>query len=194
MILARQWMDSLSRPARVIDIGGTQDFWETVGMAGSGDLQITLVNLEAERTDYPDIVSDAGDATNLEHYGDGSFDAAFSNSVIEHVGGPEGAAAMAAEIRRLTTRYYVQTPNKWFPIEPHYMFPGFQFLPHRAKVWLLQHLPLTWVGRIADREAAEHLAREVHLLSATDLARLFPDATIHRERFLGLTKSIIAIR
>ena len=35
---------------------------------------------------------------------------------------------------------------------------------------------------------------EINLLSARDLRRLFPDATIHRERMLGLTKSIIAVR
>lgn len=191
---AAEWMATLPRPARLIDIGGTQRFWETVGLAGSDELHITLVNLRAEPTDYANIASEAGDATALDQYADGSFDAVFSNSVIEHVGAPAGAAAMAAEVRRLSARYYVQTPNRWFPIEPHYMFPGFQFLPVRAKTWLLQHLPLAWVGRIPDRGEAENVAREVHLMSASDLARLFPDAAIERERILGLTKSVIALR
>lgn len=187
-------MDSLPRPARIIDIGGTQRFWETVGLAGSDDLHITLVNLRAEPTDFANITAEEGDATSLDRYADGSFDAVFSNSVIEHVGAPAGAEAMAAEVRRLSSRYYVQTPNRWFPIEPHYLFPGFQFLPVRAKTWLLRHLPLAWVGRIADPEEAERVAREVQLMSAADLHRLFPEATVERERILGLTKSIIAVR
>ena len=36
--------------------------------------------------------------------------------------------------------------------------------------------------------------REINLLSARELQRLFPDAEIHRERVAGLTKSIIAVR
>ncbi len=35
---------------------------------------------------------------------------------------------------------------------------------------------------------------EITLLAARDLRRLFPDAEIHREKVLGLTKSLIAVR
>ena len=194
MAAAQDWMETLPRPARVIDIGGTQRFWETVGLADSGDLHITLVNLEAEPTDHANIVSQVGDATRLVEHGDGAFDAVFSNSVIEHVGGRKGARAMAAEVRRLAPRHYVQTPNKWFPIEPHFLFPGFQFLPLRARAWLLRHLPLAWVGRIRDQDKAMEVADSVHLLGPSQLAGLFPDSRLQRERVLGLTKSIITVR
>jgi hypothetical protein len=38
------------------------------------------------------------------------------------------------------------------------------------------------------------LCREIRLLDVGEMKRLFPDAEIVRERFLGMTKSIIAIR
>ena len=49
-------------------------------------------------------------------FADDAFDMAFSNSVIEHVPDHE---AFSRELARVGRSYYVQTPNKWFPIEPH---------------------------------------------------------------------------
>jgi hypothetical protein len=69
-----------------------------------------------------------GDARSLE-LPDQSFDIVFSNSVIEHVGTWEDQHAFARETARVGKRYWIQTPNKHFPIEPHMNFPYFQFLP-----------------------------------------------------------------
>ena len=124
------------------------------------------------------------DGTRLP-FGDGEFDVAFSNSVVEHV--PSALQpALADEIRRVARRYFVQTPNRYFPIEPHYQFPFFQFLPERARRALNGRFTLGWQPK-GEWE-------EITLLGAGDLRRLFPDAEIHRERVLGLTKSLIAVR
>jgi hypothetical protein len=40
----------------------------------------------------------------------------------------------------------------------------------------------------------EHFLRDIKLLSYQDLRTLFPGARIIRERFLGMTKSLIACR
>ena len=100
--------------------------------------------------------------------------------MIEHVGGYTDQQRMAGEIRRVGRRYFVQTPNRYFPIEPHFLFPGFQFLPEsaRRRLWRLG-MPRT------PYEAIE-------LLDAAELRELFPDAVILRERAAGLTKSLIA--
>lgn len=125
-----------------------------------------------------------GDGTQLP-FTDTEFDIAFSNSVIEHV--PPGLqASFAAEIARVSTRYFVQTPNKYFPIEPHYQLPLFQFLPRRVRKALNRRFTLGWQPK--------GQWEEITLLSAGDLRRLFPDAEIRRERVLGLTKSLIALR
>src|SRR5687768_1689365 len=73
------------RPISIIDVGGTNRFWEQRGWAGRDDVQITLVNLEAEERKHANVHPTAGDATNLSDFADGSFDIAFSNSVIEHL-------------------------------------------------------------------------------------------------------------
>jgi hypothetical protein len=125
-----------------------------------------------------------GDGTRLP-FDDGEFEVAFSNSVIEHVS-VELQPAFAAEIRRVSHRYFVQTPNRWFPLEPHYQFPFFQFLPERVRRALNRRFTLGFQGR-GEWEP-------ITLLSAADLLRLFPDAVIHRERALGLTKSLMAVR
>jgi SAM-dependent methyltransferase len=109
---------------------------------------------------------------------DGSFDVAFSNSVIEHL--PVGRrSAYAREVRRVARRYFVQTPNKHFPVEPHLWIPFAQYLPQRVRQQLER--------RLLDGE-------QIHLLTAPELESLFPDAEIVRERFLGVTKSLIAVR
>ncbi len=125
-----------------------------------------------------------GDGTNLG-FADAEFDIAFSNSVIEHVP-PDQQSRFASEISRVARGYFVQTPNPFFPIEPHYQFPFFQFLPRSARKALNRRFTLGWQAR--------GQWEEITLLTASDLRRLFPDAEIKRERVLGLTKSVIAVR
>ena len=124
------------------------------------------------------------DGTDLP-FDDGEFDVGFSNSVIEHVP-KDRQPAFASELGRVAKRFYVQTPNRYFPIEPHYQLPFFQFLPERIRKALNRRFTLGWQAR-GEWE-------EITLLSARDLQRLFPDAEIHREKVLGLTKSLIAVR
>jgi len=68
----------------------------------------------------------------LPAFADRSFDWVFSNAVIEHVGGIEEQRKFASEISRVARcGYFVTTPNKFFPIEPHTLLPLYQFLPER---------------------------------------------------------------
>jgi SAM-dependent methyltransferase len=145
---------------------------------------LDLSPLPSEWLEQPNVDVIVGDGTQLP-FEDGSFPLAFSSSVIEHVPG-ELQPAFAAEIRRVAQRYFVQTPNKWFPIEPHYQMPFFHFLPRRLQRTLNRRFTMGWQpkGRW----------EEITLLSARDLRRLFPDAEIHRERVFGLTKSLMAVR
>ena len=145
---------------------------------------VDLSPVQSEWFDSPNVTVQQADGTDLP-FADGEFDVAFSNSVIEHVP-PELQAKFASEIGRVAKRYFVQTPNKFFPIEPHYQLPLFQFLPRRARMALNSRFSLGWQGK-GDWE-------EITLLSARDLRRLFPEAEIRREKVLGLSKSLIAVR
>jgi SAM-dependent methyltransferase len=158
---------------RILDVGcGTE------GLAGfERDADIT--GLDAiDRPGYPGRRFVRGDARALP-FEPGSFEIAYSNSLVEHLD-PADRPRFAAEIRRVAGRYWVQTPNRYFPIEPHVLLPGFQFLPEgaRRRLWRLG-MPRTPY-------------EPIELLSAAELHQLFPDAVILRERFAGLTKSLIA--
>jgi hypothetical protein len=138
------------RPVRILDIGGTNQFWEQRGWTDREDVHIVLVNLEPEPSVHDNIEARTGDATNLSEFPDGSFDVVFSNSVIEHLSTFDNQAAMAREVRRLASVYWVQTPNFWFPIEPHFLTPGWHYLPARLRVALLRRRRWGWRGPCPD--------------------------------------------
>ncbi len=178
---------------RILDIGGTESFWESMGFVESGH-DIVLVNIFAQQTRHENITSIVGDARSLEEFDQGEFDIVFSNSVIEHLRSFEDQRKMAAEVQRLAQRYFVQTPNYYFPIEPHFLVPGFQYLPQRVRVWMLQRFKLGHYERVEDLQRARELVSEIRLLTKSELQSLFPDASIYHERVLGLTKSFLAIK
>ena len=170
----------LMRPAigdRILDVGCGRAGW-----LDDLDPEVEVVGVDREPSlpgyDGPNRKYIQGDALELP-FADGEFDVAFSNSVIEHLS-PDSWQRFASEIQRVSRRFFVQTPNRWFPVEPHVLLPGYQFLPRAAqrKIW-----PIAVPNEPYD---------EITLLTATDLSRLFPSAQIIRERSLGLTKSLIA--
>lgn len=185
-------VEEFENPVRIIDIGGTNAFWEQRGWAGRDDRQITLVNLEPEEKTHENITPTKGDATNLEGYADLSFDFAFSNSVIEHLFTLKNQKSMAREVRRVAKAYWVQTPNYWFPIEPHFHVPGWHWMPAALRIAIIRKRRCGWRGPCPDLDEARQLVREVRLMTAREMRVCFPGATIFRERFCGLTKSLVA--
>ncbi len=184
--------ESLPKPVRIVDVGGTVEFWRQRDWIGRDGVEITLVNLEADPSPPAGIRSVVGDATRLDQFADKSFDVAFSNSVIEHLFTFENQMAMAREVRRVARAYWVQTPNFWFPMEPHFHVPGWQWMPVTMRVAMLRRRQCGWRGPCPDREQAEQLVREVRLMTRGEMRRCFPDATIWAERIGGLVKSWVA--
>lgn len=115
----------------------------------------------------------------------GSFDFVFSNSVIEHVGNHQDQLRMAREVCRVGKRYFIQTPNRYFPLEPH-------FLPLGIRVWLMQNFNLGWFPKTPDRQQAREIVDGIRLLGKEDFRSLFPNAMIYEEKVLGITKSFVA--
>ncbi|PKP37587.1 MAG: methyltransferase type 11 [Bacteroidetes bacterium HGW-Bacteroidetes-15] len=191
--LFRSLISDLPRPIRIVDVGGTVNYWQKMGLLLSEEVEITLVNLHQSKVAFPNIKSHKGDARNLSEFEDNSFDIAFSNSVIEHVGNYQDQTLMVKEMQRLAPRLYLQTPNYYFPLEPHFLFPFFQFLPLRIKVWLIMNFQLGWYPRLKKREDAVSIAKSITLLKFKEIRDLFPNAKIFRERFVGLTKSFVVI-
>jgi hypothetical protein len=183
----------LPAPIRILDIGGTNSLWEQAGYADDARFQITILNHCAQPQQHANVVPAEGDARALRGFADHSFDVVFSNSVIEHLFTRQGQAAMASEIRRVGRRYWVQTPNYWFPFEPHFHFVGWQWLPESWRVAILRRRDCGWRSKTPDLERARELVREVRLLRRHELKSLFPGARIESERMVGLVKSWIAV-
>ncbi len=165
---------------RILDVGGTRVFWQ--GMP----VEVTTVNLDPSNSDY---VADARDLP----FPDGSFDIVFSNSLIEYVGSFEDQLACAREITRVGIRYYVQTPNKWFPIEPHFIAPFIHWIPPRLRR-ILARLTVWAILTRPNQQTIDEFIASIRLLTSKEVRQLFPDAQLKAERFCGLKKSLIAQR
>ena len=179
---------------RILDIGGTPDCWRLLPVVP----RVTLLNTPRAQADLHAAESwVAGDGCSLP-FRDGAFDVVFSNSVIEHVGDAASQCRFASEVARVGRAYWVQTPNRWFPVEQHLLTPFIHWLP---KHWQRVLAPRLNLWRLlapvsADRRLfyLDHYLRDVRLLAYSDMRHLFPGATILRERFFGCTKSLIAFR
>jgi SAM-dependent methyltransferase len=158
--------------ARVLDLGCGR-----IGLrALEPALDITGVDL-AERPEYPGQFVRADAAAGLP-FADGDFDLVYCSSVIEHVPPPR-RAAFAAELRRVGRGWFVQTPARSFPIEPHSLLPGAHWLPVplRRPYWRL--------GAAREWE-------EISLLGRAEVEALFGPA--QAERVGGLVKSWVCVR
>ncbi len=184
---------TLKGRVEILDIGGTQQFWDLMLGDDPADIRVTLLNIEHQQVSSSRFVSAAGDARSLPQFPKLSFDVVFSNSVIEHVGGYNEQSRMASEIQRIGKRYFVQTPNKRFPLEPHFLFPWFQYLPVAARAWLVHRFDVGWYKRIPEPAAARAEVESIQLLTRRRFSALFPGARIHEEKIAGLTKSFVAI-
>ena len=189
--LFKGFVADLPKPVKILDIGGTPEFWKNAGL-NTADLEITLLNLETVACTAPNIQSIAGDATNLSAFSDKSFDIAFSNSVIEHLFSFENQQKMAAEALRVSQYHFIQTPNYWFPIEPHWVFPFFQYFPVVIKTVLTRSFNLGHLKKSASWVEAKRQVEEIQLLSLAEMSRLFPDSTIWEEKLLIFSKSFVA--
>jgi hypothetical protein len=183
----------LEPPVSILDVGGTVEFWERRGWAGRTDVSITLLNLGEQERRHGNVRSLVGDATDLSDFADRQFDVAFSNSVIEHLYTLDAQTRMAGEIRRVAPAHWVQTPNFWFPVEPHFLVPAWHWLPEDARVAILTRRGVGWAGRCEDPDFARSIVRQHRLMRRRELRHLFPASEIVPERLGGLVKSWIAV-
>ncbi|WP_288369624.1 class I SAM-dependent methyltransferase [uncultured Algoriphagus sp.] len=181
----------VNQQVKILDVGGTDYFWKGSSLLDHPKVEITLLNLHLEESSHPAIKSTTGDATNLQEYQENEFDLIFSNSVIEHLFTWENQQKMAAEIERVGKKHFVQTPNRYFPIEAHYALPYAQYWPEKLLFHTLTRTPLSRFRKWSSKEASDYIA-EIRLLDEKELQRLFPSSEILKEKVAGLTKSITA--
>lgn len=177
----------------VIDVGGTPGWWAEMGVVTRN---ITIVNIdnvheaEVRAAGYRFICADACSLP----FEDGTFDVALSNSVIEHVGGLAQQQQFAAEMRRCGRAVYMQTPNRWFPVEPHLMALGLHWLPRSVQRRCIRWASVWGLVAKPDQGRIDEFIDSTRLLTAREVTDLYPDCRLLHERVLGLVKSFIAVR
>lgn len=178
----------------LLDIGGRTQTW-VVELPQQQDFSVAMLNLRySEKTPLAPRFKAIEASALAIPFADKSFDIAFSNSVIEHVGSWEDQKQFAREVSRVGHKLWIQTPARSFPIEPHYVAPYIQYLPKRLQRRLVRWFTLRgWLERLPQAEIDE-MVNEIRLLTYPEMKELFPDCTILRERTLGLTKSYVAVR
>jgi hypothetical protein len=170
----------------VIDIGGLVDSWS------DDPRDITVLNLMDQAAGHCKVLVGDGRHTRLA---DKSFALAYSNSALEHVGEWTDQVAFATELSRVGQGIYCQTPNRWFPFEVHYYCFFWHWYPRLLNSFFVVRFLTGWGWLVRpDRQRVREYANSVRLLSFSQMRKLFPDCEIHREKFLGLTKSLIAVR
>ena len=179
---------------RILDVGGNVYDWRDQVPISS---RITVLNV-APTDSSPDYDEARfsyvmGDGCDLP-FPDQSFDIVYANSVIEHLGDFEKQKQFAREALRVGRGVFIQTPNRWFPVEPHFVTLMIHYLPKRIQRLFLPRLSLRGFFRSGDNVQLQQLFDELRLLTAREMRELFPTCTIHRERLFGLTKSLVAIR
>lgn len=176
----------------LLDVGGTPYFWALCRELGLPVPHVTILNLNPAPAELPpDTHWITADARSLP-FPDQSFDYVFSNSVIEHVGDESSQRQMALEIRRVSRHYFIQTPDRRFPIEPHLLTPFIHWLPRRYYERLVPRFTIRHLLNGTPLDDAD--MQGIHLLGENRLKALFPDGKVLVERTIGWPKSLITYR
>lgn len=184
----------IGNATRILDLGGSLYWWDLAKKMGYPVPDVTIMNLyQGPENLPPGIKWMVGDGKYLPFDG-AAFDLVFSNSVIEHLGDWESQRLFANEIMRVGTKHYIQTPNRYFFIEPHLIAPFIHWLPQKIQFKLLRNFTVWGVLTRPSQEQCRNFLHEVRLLTESEMVRLFPDSKIIKEKFCGLTKSIISIK
>ena len=179
----------------IADFGGSEAYWKDfMSYIIKYNVIIFIFNKTFKATKSNRFQMLAHDCCERSSFHSRFFDIVHSNSVIEHVGGKRRKRSFAREIKRSGKSYFIQTPNKNFIIEPHFMMPFFNLIPLNIKVFLLNHFNIGYFKKTKCTEKSKKIINEIKLLSYKDIEGFFYGTHIHKEKILGLTKSFIAIK
>ena len=160
---------------RILDVGGSLYNWQTIDCDARGSHCSTSASGVSSITRQlpPNVSLALGDGRQLG-YADRSFEICYSNSVIEHLSDYEGQQRFAAEVRRIGRGVWVQTPARWFFLEPHLVTPFIHYLPKSWQRRLLRNFTLWgWLQRPSPAQVDAFLS-EVRLLTYREMKAPLP--------------------
>jgi 2-polyprenyl-3-methyl-5-hydroxy-6-metoxy-1,4-benzoquinol methylase len=198
----------LSARTRILDLGGSSGAHVHALLADTpvqpanvcvADVDHPAVR-EAARFGYVPVALEPGRALPFD---DGSFDVVLCSSVLEHVTIPpqevwqersgarfarrarEQQRSFARELARVGRGYFVQVPNRWFPVETHSWLPFLGYLPRALQCAAIALGNRVWIKKTVP---------DFYLPTAAEMREYFPAARLQREKVCGLTKSLIAVK
>jgi len=164
------------------------------------DIDQNAVRTGAARYGFNPVVLQEFEALPFEN---NFFDVVYCSSVIEHVTVPKSEVwrirktsefrsrslrsqtFFANEIIRVGKSYFVQSPNRFFPIESHTWLPFLGYFPRPFLIAAMRLANIVWVKKSIP---------DFNLLNSAEMQKLFPDARIEIERRFGIAKSLMAIK
>jgi len=183
---------------RVLDLGaeiesGTGDCVQFIDKYPWKD-KITAANIDPDHVRlitqrHPEVEAVVADARKLP-WPDKYFDIVYCNAVIEHVGRFEDQKQMASEIMRVGKRWFVTTPNRWYPFEFHLRLPFVTWLP--GQLYLK-------IGSIVRYSHVRHKyvfgtpCSGTRLMTASELMACFPGGRVIKQRVTFMAETLIAV-
>lgn len=179
---------------KILDVGGELGNSSRLFDLLADNKNISVLNLSEEHINkisnaYPQVDARAGDACNIP-WPDNYFDIVYSNAVIEHVGDYEKQKKMASEIMRVSRKWFVTTPNRWYPFEFHLRLPFVTWLPFH---WYLKAGSIISYHHAKKKYVSGIKHGNLRLLTASELQECFPDSQIIKQRVTFMPETLIAI-
>jgi hypothetical protein len=97
---------------------------------------------------------------------------------------------MAAEIMRVGERWFVSTPNRWFPFEFHLRLPFVTWLPGNSYLRIGHILSY---NHLRGKYMFGMKREDLRLLSARELEECFPGSKIIKQRVTFMAETLIAV-
>lgn len=145
-------------------------------------------DLKKIKIKYKDINFIIKDALN-SNLPDNSFDIVHSNATIEHVGNSSNQLKFLAECLRITQKFvFIQTPNKFFPIDFHTKIPLIHFLPDKIYRKLLGLIGLSFYADVNNLNLIS-LKKINFFLKKLE----YKKCKIVKKKLLGITSNLIII-
>ena len=138
---------------------------------------------------YPNIKDFIiGDGTNT-NFKDMSFDIVHSNATLEHVGSYNNQIAFVKEASRISKNHvFIQTPNRFYPIDFHTNLPLIHWLPKKIHRKILRFIGLNFYST----------EENLNLLSKSNLINIckkldIKNFKIIKHKLLFMTSNLILV-
>ncbi len=142
--------------------------------------------LEKKYSNINKFIIGNGINTNLK---DMSFDIVHSNATLEHVGSYDNQISFVKEAWRLSKNYvFIQTPNRFYPIDFHTNLPLIHWLPKKIHRKILKFIGLNFYST----------EENLNLLSESNLIDICKELEIKnfkiiKHRLLFMTSNLILV-